>query len=57
MADQISQSSKDMKNFQFPKDFVWGVAAGSYQVEGGWKEGGKCESIGELFISEQIFDY
>ena len=30
---------------QFPKDFVWGVATASYQIEGAAREGGRGESI------------
>lgn len=29
----------------FPKDFVWGAAAASYQVEGAWNEDGKGPSV------------
>ena len=33
----------------FPKDFSWGAASASYQIEGGAKEGGKGPSIWDVF--------
>jgi beta-glucosidase len=33
----------------FPDNFVWGVAASAYQIEGGAKEGGRADSIWDTF--------
>jgi len=43
---------------EFPKNFKWGLATSSFQVEGAWNENGKAESIWDKYShnSSNIID-
>ena len=41
------------RNMSFKKDFVWGSATASYQIEGAWNEGGRGLSVWDVFCHEK----
>ena len=43
-----------MSNNGFSEDFLWGAAAASAQIEGGWNEGGRTPSIWDMATKKQI---
>jgi beta-glucosidase len=46
-------SSTRYEHHQFPKDFVWGSATSSYQIEGATTEGGRGVSIWDTYCGQE----
>uniref|UniRef100_A0A8B9TKU2 Klotho beta n=1 Tax=Anas platyrhynchos TaxID=8839 RepID=A0A8B9TKU2_ANAPL len=40
----------------FPKEFLWGVGTGAFQVEGSWRKDGKGSSIWDRFVHTEFRD-
>lgn len=36
---------------KLPNNFLWGGAVAAHQLEGGWKEGGKCISVDDVMTA------
>ena len=52
------EKNNSASSYQFPKNFIWGVATSAYQIEGAVNEGGRKPSVWDTFsaIPERIKD-
>jgi len=48
----LSCKEEDLLYDTFPEGFLWGAATAAYQIEGGWNEDGKGESIWDVFVHD-----
>src|SRR5256885_110249 len=53
MAKAAKAKGGDKKDGPFPKDFVWGAATASYQIEGAATEDGKGPSVWDVFCKKK----
>ena len=49
LPNPVAAPPEETNAARFPKDFLWGMATASYQVEGAWNEDGKGESNWDRF--------
>src|SRR4051794_23727449 len=52
-AAKTGDAGKGDKGSAFPKDFAWGVATASYQVEGAANEDGRGPSVWDVFCKKK----
>jgi beta-glucosidase len=45
----VAETAHPFVAYQFPKDFLWGVATASYRIAGAWTVDGKGRSIWDRF--------
>ena len=49
ICDEPLASRDRIDDIKLPKDFIWATATAATQIEGGWKQDGKGESVWDQF--------